>query len=70
MKYHLLLLATIIFTTGASAESFKGYQCTRDCSGHEAGYAWAQRKGVTEKSQCTGKSQSFIEGCWAWAEGR
>jgi hypothetical protein len=70
MKLTIVLIATLAIATGAMAENFKGYQCTKDCSGHKAGYAWAQHKGVTEKSQCTGKSQSFIEGCWAWAEGR
>ena len=25
--------------------SFLGSQCTKDCSGHRAGYAWSQRKG-------------------------
>ena len=24
---------------------FKGSQCTKDCSGHQAGYAWSQQKG-------------------------
>jgi len=25
--------------------SFKGSPCTKDCSGHRAGYEWSQRKG-------------------------
>ena len=25
--------------------TFKGSQCTKDCSGHRAGYDWSQRKG-------------------------
>ena len=25
---------------------FKGSECTKDCSGHAAGYAWSQRKGL------------------------
>lgn len=25
---------------------FKGSECTKDCSGHMAGYAWSQRKGL------------------------
>jgi len=62
----LLALAPML----ASAGTFKGYQCTQDCSGHKAGYAWAERKGVTKREQCTGKSQSFVEGCLAWVEGK
>ena len=49
---------------------FKGYHCTQDCSGHRAGYEWAQRKGITNAEQCGGNSPSFIEGCRAFAEGQ
>lgn len=50
------------------AQSFGGYPCTVDCSGHEAGYEWAQRKGISSSYGCGGNSQSFIEGCKAWTE--
>lgn len=62
------LLAMCVLS--AHAETFKGYQCTKDCSGHRAGYAWAERKGITSPQQCTGNSQSFVEGCKAYAEGK
>ncbi|MEQ1726241.1 MAG: hypothetical protein ABL882_09980 [Sphingopyxis sp.] len=51
-----------------SRGSFEGYGCTQDCSGHEAGYAWAEEKGITDPDHCGGKSWSFIEGCRAYAE--
>lgn len=41
--------------------------CTDDCGGHDAGYEWAQEQGVTDASECGGKSQSFIEGCETYA---
>jgi hypothetical protein len=47
---------------------FRGFRCTQDCSGHEAGYAWARKRGVKEPSQCGGNSRSFYEGCLAWAD--
>ncbi|MDE4918312.1 hypothetical protein [Cupriavidus metallidurans] len=47
---------------------FNGYLCTQDCSGHEAGYDWAEENGITDPDDCGGKSQSFIEGCQAYAE--
>ena len=43
------------------------WECTGDCSGHEAGYEWADEKGITDPSDCGGKSGSFIEGCEAYA---
>ncbi|WP_210337718.1 hypothetical protein [Mesorhizobium sp. INR15] len=44
------------------------YDCTEDCSGHKAGYDWAQQNGVSDTSDCSGNSQSFIEGCEAYVE--
>ncbi len=51
-----------------SRGTFAGQGCTQDCSGHEAGYAWAEEKGITDPDNCGGKSWSFIEGCKAYAE--
>jgi len=52
----------------AAMTTFHGYACNTDCSGHESGYAWAERKGITDPDDCGGKSQSFIEGCRAYAD--
>lgn len=41
---------------------FYGSQCTKDCSGHKAGYAWKKRK---PHKTCGGsKSPSFDKGCF------
>jgi hypothetical protein len=42
--------------------------CTKDCSGHNAGFAYAQRNGITDPTVCNGKSDSFVEGCQAYGE--
>jgi hypothetical protein len=44
------------------------YGCTQDCSGHDAGYEWAKDHDVTDAGDCGGDSQSFVEGCEAYAE--
>jgi hypothetical protein len=71
-----ILNAFILITVGCiglSAETskaqqyFNGYVCTDDCSGHEAGYNWAEENGIADPSECGGNSQSFIEGCEAFA---
>lgn len=49
-------------------QTFNGYLCTVDCSGHEAGYEWAEEHGITDSDDCGGNSQSFIEGCQSYAE--
>lgn len=50
------------------SRTFHGDDCTDDCSGHEAGYQWAEDNDITDPDDCRGNSQSFIEGCQAWAE--
>lgn len=43
------------------------WECTEDCSGHDAGYEWASENGITDPYDCDGNSDSFIEGCEAYA---
>lgn len=52
----------------SSSPAFMGYKCTVDCSGHEAGYEWAEENGIDDPDECDGNSDSFIEGCQAYAE--
>jgi hypothetical protein len=61
-------LFALVIAASASAQSFHGYKCTVDCSGHEAGHRWAEEKGIDDPDDCGGNSQSFIEGCRAYAE--
>lgn len=42
--------------------------CTQDCSGHDAGFEWAKEHGIADASECGGTSDSFIEGCEAYAD--
>jgi len=53
-----------------NVENSENYVCTEDCSGHEAGFEWAQENDIGDASDCGGNSQSFIEGCEAFAEER
>ncbi len=43
------------------------FGCTEDCSGHDAGYQWAQDNEIEDAADCGGNSNSFIEGCEAYA---
>jgi hypothetical protein len=54
--------------TRSRVPTFNGYPCTVDCSGHEAGYEWAEEHGITDADDCDGNSESFIEGCQSYAE--
>ena len=42
--------------------------CLVDCAGHEAGYRWARERRIIDASLCISRSQSFNEGCEAYAE--
>src|SRR6266404_5505527 len=53
---------------------FAGYECTVDCSGHEAGYKWAEEHGISDGDDCDragehSNSPSFAEGCHAYVDG-
>ncbi|MET2828930.1 hypothetical protein [Mesorhizobium shangrilense] len=63
-----LALAGSLGAPASAQETFHGYDCTDDCSGHEAGYDWAQRNDIADESDCDGNSQSFNEGCQAYVE--
>lgn len=54
--------------------TFAGYDCTGDCSGHEAGYRWAEEHDITDGDDCDtagehSNSPSFAEGCHAYVDG-
>jgi hypothetical protein len=42
--------------------TYRGYPCTKDCSGHQAGYNWAVAFGLDVDS-CPYSNNSFWEGC-------
>jgi hypothetical protein len=53
---------------------FAGYDCTADCSGHEAGYKWAEEHDISDGDDCDeagehSNSPSFAEGCHAYVDG-
>lgn len=49
---------------------FNGYPCTDDCSGHEAGYEWAEENGITQDDvdNYSGNSDSFMEGMQSYVD--
>ncbi|TPI27884.1 hypothetical protein FJ414_28270 [Mesorhizobium sp. B3-1-6] len=68
LKWGLVLLGAVWWTAAGAQQTFGGYDCTEDCSGHKAGYDWAQQNGVSDRSDCSGNSQSFVEGREAYVE--
>ena len=71
----LVIAVVPLFAAAAGhAQTFGGYDCTYDCSGHKAGYEWAEAKGITDEEQCEDilvtapNRTSFYEGCKAYVE--
>jgi hypothetical protein len=51
--------------------TWRGYPCTQDCSGHQAGDSWAQARGIKDPNSCPpGNSNSWWEGCRSEAQGK
>jgi hypothetical protein len=65
-------LTALVLTSAAYANTERylgGFECTDDCSGHRAGYLWAERNDITDEVNCPdGNSNSFYEGCVAYTE--
>lgn len=56
------------YSPNYGGNTFYDYPCTDDCSGHDAGYEWAEEEGIDNVDDCGGNSNSFIEGCEAYVE--
>jgi hypothetical protein len=56
--------------TLAQGRTYGGFDCTVDCSGHSAGYKWAEKHDIQDESDCplANNSPSFQEGCVAYTE--
>lgn len=65
----MALLVSVLGSTTVSADTFDGYECTDDCSGHQAGYDWAEDNGIDDEDSCDTSSQSFNEGCQSFVQG-
>lgn len=65
----LSVLTAFFLPLLAVADTFDGYVCTDDCSGHQAGYEWAEQHDIDDESSCSTASPSFNEGCESYVNG-
>ncbi|WP_338505917.1 hypothetical protein [Pseudomonas poae] len=66
--YVVMLLVSMPGITTAHAVTFDGNPCLSDCSGHQAGYDWAEHNDIDDESSCSTPSASFNEGCESYVE--
>lgn len=64
----MALLVSILSSAMTSAATFDGNQCLGDCSGHQAGYDWAEQNDIEDESSCSTPSTSFNEGCQSYID--
>jgi len=69
MKAAVAMTLLVLGSTAAHAATFDGYECTDDCSGHQAGYDWAEQNDIDDEDSCDTPSQSFNEGCQSYVDG-
>lgn len=62
----LFALALPALAQQPAHKTFLGYSCIDVCKGHKAGYLWAEQNGIADEDDCTGNSESFLEGCFAY----
>ena len=64
----IILTVPLIHAAHSLNWTFGDFDCTDDCSGHSAGYKWAEKHGIEDEGNCPeGNSRSFHEGCLAYA---
>jgi hypothetical protein len=68
MRRALLLIGLLGLASPLQAQTFNAYECTQDCSGHEAGYVWAEENDIDDADDCSTASNSFDEGCQSFVE--
>jgi hypothetical protein len=50
---NFLICALLLFLISpADARTFGGHECTEDCSGHKAGYEWAEARNIVNEAEC------------------
>ena len=64
-----LFISALLAVGLVKADTFDGYECTDDCSGHQAGYEWAEEHDIDDDSSCSTASNSFNEGCESYVNG-
>ena len=66
LAFAIFLVFSFSSTAISQDRTFGDFDCTDDCSGHSAGYNWAERHNIDDEADCPyGNSQSFHEGCIA-----
>lgn len=68
IMFAILPVALAPGVTAANAATFDGNMCLGDCSGHQAGYDWAEQNDVDDESSCSTPSASFNQGCESCVE--
>lgn len=63
-----LKVGIILAVTVTAASVFIYIYPNRSDASYHDGYTWAEERGITNPNDCNDNSQSFVEGCHAYAK--
>ena len=64
----VLAMFARIYAANTEDRTSAGLTCTVDCSGYDAGYNWAEQRGIDDQDYCPDGNKFFYEGCVAYVE--
>jgi hypothetical protein len=62
----ILAMFARIYAANTQDRISAGLTCTADCSGYDAGYNWAEQRGIDDDDYCPDGDKFFYEGCVAY----
>ena len=68
----VLAMSVRIYAANTEDRTSAGLTCTVDCSGYDAGYSydagynWAEQRGIDDEDYCPDSDKFFYEGCVAY----
>ena len=65
----VLAISARIYTANTQDRTHAALNCTVDCSGYDAGYKWAEQRGIDDEDYCPDGNKFFYEGCVAYVGG-
>jgi hypothetical protein len=62
----VLAVYACIYAANTEERTGAGPNRTVDCSGYDAGYKWAEQRGIDDEDYCPDGEKFFYEGCVAY----
>jgi hypothetical protein len=64
----VLVVSARIYAANTQDRTGAGLRCNVDCTTYDAGYKWAEQRGIDDEDYCLDGNKLFYEGCIAYVE--